>query len=160
MNGAIRTLKAEILADMEAIAEIYRALDRYSDQLNTEEGRIVTAYYLQNLYNAFENIFRRIAKVFGNAISDEAGWHTDLLRRMRLEIPGVRPQLISETAYDCLDELRRFRHLFRSAYRLQVDPDRLSLVVKKARVLKKRYQAEIGSFLSFLDTLIAKEDTI
>lgn len=98
MNGAIRTLKAEILADLEAIAEIYRALDRYRDRLDTEEGRIVTAYYLHNLYNVFENIFRRIAKAFGHAISDEAGWHTDLLRRMRLEIPGVRPQLISETA--------------------------------------------------------------
>jgi hypothetical protein len=155
MNGEIRALQAEIEADLEAIAEIYAALDRYGDRLDTEEGRIAAAYYLHNLYNAFENIFRRVAATFGNRVTSESGWHADLLRRMRLDIPGVRPHLISAAAYDYLDELRRFRHIFRSAYRLELDADRLILVLKKAQALREIYRAEIAQFLSFLDELLS-----
>ncbi|MCS7282412.1 MAG: hypothetical protein RMK65_09365 [Anaerolineae bacterium] len=156
MNAEIRVLKAEIEADLEAIGEIYAALDRYSSQLDTEAGRIAVAYYLHNLYNAFENIFRRVARAFGNTLSDEPGWHIGLLQRMRLDIPGVRPRLISPATYDCLDELRRFRHIFRSAYRLELDADRLALVLRKAQALREIYRAELGDFLAFLDGLIAE----
>lgn len=157
MNAEIRTLKAEIEADLEAIAEIYAALDRYSGQLDTEAGRIAAAYYLHNLYSAFENIFRRVARAFGNAVSDEPGWHVGLLQRMRLDIPGVRPRLIGAAAYDALDELRRFRHIFRSAYRLELDADRLALVLKKAQVLRQIYPEEMKAFLTYLDGLLAEE---
>lgn len=155
MNGEIRMLKAEIEADLESIAEIYTALDRHRSKLDTEEGRIAAAYYLHNLYNAFENIFRRVAKTFGNEIGEDSGWHADQLRRMRLDIPGVRPHLIDAPAYDCLDELRRFRHIFRSAYRLELDADRLALVLKKAQALREIYRTEMAAFLSFLDGLLS-----
>jgi hypothetical protein len=124
MDAQIRTLKADIQAD------------------------------LHNLYCAFEGIFQRIAGAFGNQISDQAGWHADLLRRMTLEIEGLRPRLLSDDAYDALDELRRFRHLFRSAYRLRLDAERLALVHRKARVLDQVYRADIERFLAFLDSLL------
>ncbi len=155
MSEAFRTLKAEIESDLGTIADIYLALDRYAGRLDSEEGKIVTAYYLHNLYNAFENIFRRVASAFGNEISEKSGWHADLLRRMGLEIPGIRPALISEASYDCLDELCRFRHIFRSAYRLELDPDRLALVYKKAQTLRHLYMEEMNRFLRFLESLIA-----
>jgi len=113
-------LKAEIAADLKAIAEIYDALTEYDTRLTGDERVIVLAYYLHNLYCAFESIFQRVASVFGNQIADRSGWHAGLLRRMTLDIEGVRPRLLSDQSYDCLDELRRFRHLFRSAYRMRL----------------------------------------
>ncbi|MDY7040304.1 MAG: hypothetical protein SVX38_05535 [Chloroflexota bacterium] len=92
--------------------------------------------------------------MFGNHISERAGWHADLLRRMTLNVEGIRPRLLSEEAYDCLDELRRFRHLFRSAYQLRLDAERLALVRKKARVLEQVYLADVKRFLAFLDSLV------
>lgn len=86
-------------------------------------------------------------------MSDRAGWHADLLRRMTLDIEGVRPHVLSAQAYDSLDELRRFRHVFRSAYRLHLDPDRLALVDRRARALERVYRADIQQFLTFLDEL-------
>ncbi len=153
MNAAIRTLKAEIQADLEAIAEIYAALERYGDRLDDEEGRIVAAYHLHNLYCAFESIFQRIARTFGEEASDEAAWHAELLRRMKLDIAGIRPRVLSDAAYDHLDELHRFRHLFRSAYRLRLDPDRLALVLKKAHALQTVYLGDLEQFITFLDQL-------
>jgi len=157
MNAQIRTLKADIKADLKAIAEIYAALKRYPLQPSRDEELIVIAYYLHNLYCAFESIFRHVAEVFGEQIPERASWHAELLHRMTLDIEGSRPRLLSDEAYDCLDELRRFRHLFRSAYRLHLDAERLALVRKKAHVLEQIYMADIERFLAFLDDLLQAE---
>ncbi len=157
MNVRIQTLKAEIAADLKAIAEIYSALAAYGNGLTDDERIIVVAYYLHNLYCAFESIFQRVAGVFENHISDKGRWHSELLRRMTLDIEGVRPRLLSDQAYDSLDELRRFRHLFRSAYRMRLDAERLALVYRKAQELEHVYQSDIERFLAFLDTLVQVE---
>jgi len=153
MNAQIQLLKADIAADLEAIAEIYQALGRCGTALSDESQRIIVAYFLHNLYCAFESIFQRIAEVFGNHISERAGWHADLLRHMTLDIEGLRPRLLSTQAYDSLDELRRFRHVFRSAYRMHLDADRLALVYRKARQLEQVYQMDIQQFIGFLNEL-------
>jgi len=158
MNAQIRTLKADIAADLKAIAETYTAINRYASGPTGEEQLIVLAYYLHNLYCAFESIFQHIAEVFENQISDQASWHTELLRRLTLDIEEVRPRLLSDEAYDCLDELRRFRHLFRGAYRLHLDAERLALVQKKAQALERIYRADIERFLAFLDSLLEEEE--
>jgi len=154
MNVQIQTLKAEIAADLQAIAEIYATLNRYPDALASEEQLIAVAYHLHNLYCAFESIFQRVAEVFENQIADRASWHAEVLHRMTLGIDGIRPALLSPTVYDALDELRRFRHLFRSAYRLHLDPERLGLVRRKARALEQVYLADMRRFLAFLDSLL------
>ena len=158
MHTRILTLKADIAADLQAIAEIYTALGHYATLPTDEEHLIVVAYYLHNLYCAFESIFQRIAEAFENQLTDQAGWHAELLRRMTLDIEGIRPRLLSEEAADSLDELRRFRHLFRSAYRLHLDAERLALVYRKTQQLQQVYQADIERFTTFLDGLLASED--
>lgn len=157
MNVQIQTLKADIRADLQAIWEIYACLEVYPEVLATQEQRIAVAYYLHNLYCAFESLFQRVAEVFENSVSDRTGWHAELLRRMTLDIEGVRPPLISVVTWDCLDELRRFRHLFRSAYRLQLDAERLALVRRKAQVLEGLYRADLDGFMGFLDDLMQAE---
>lgn len=158
MNAQIKILEADIGADLTAIAEIYAALDRHAADPQDEAQQIATAYYLHNLYCAFESIFQRIATVFGNHLGDRAGWRAELLHRMTLDIEGIRPRVLNAPAYDSLDELRRFRHVFRSAYRLQLDADRLALVVRKARALQAVYEADLHQFIAFLDELAQSED--
>lgn len=154
MNAKIQTLKAEIRADLKSIEDIYRLLHVHATRIEEgEEHMIATAYYLHNLYTAFESIFQRIAAIFENQIEDRTTWHAELLRRMTLDIEGIRPRVISDEMFDALDELRRFRHVFRSAYRVRLDPDRLLLVLKKAWQLEDLYPQEMEHFLQFLDTL-------
>ena len=153
MKPEIQTLRAEIAADLDAIAEIYVALEHPNLELADEDQRIIVAYHLHNLYSAFESIFQRIARLFGNRLDDQAGWHADLLARMRLDVEGLRPRVISGATYDCLDELRRFRHLFRSGYRLHLDPERLAVVRNKARRLEGLYRADLDRFMAFLAEL-------
>jgi hypothetical protein len=47
----------------------------------------------------------------------------------------------------------RFRHLFRSAYGVEFDSERLQVVVGKALALKPIYRQQIESFLEFVRRL-------
>ena len=104
--------------------------------------------------DAFENIFQNIAATFENSIDDMGRWHTQLLERMRLDVMPLRPAVINDEAYTALDELRRFRHMFRHAYSLQLDSMRLGIVLNKAIVLKRLYRAQLEAFSTFLESLV------
>ena len=153
MNETMRVLKADIAAARQAIERLYAQLSRYEGASASEEQTIVIAYYLHNLYSAFEDVFQRVAETFENQVSDRTQWHAQLLRRMTLDIEGIRPQLLGSEAFNCLDELRRFRHVFRSAYAVSLDPERLVLVSEKARRLHAVYGDDFDRFVSYLDQL-------
>lgn len=146
-------LERSIQNDLAIIDEIYAKINASTLDDTDENSLIVLAYRLHSLYGAFENIFHQIAKTFENQLDDEAGWHSQLLQRMRLDLMPIRPPVINETAYEKLDELRRFRHLFRSAYGVDLDPQRLQLVLNKALELRTVYPQQIAAFLEFLQTL-------
>ena len=153
--GSMRsTSDVDVAIEGGLTAEEYFALWRELESAATGWLIDLVAFYLHNLYCAFEDIFQRVAEVFGNQLSDQAGWHAELLRRMTLDIEGLRPRLLSEQAYDSLDELRRFRHLFRRAYRLRLDAERLALTRRKAQALEQIYRADVERFLAFLDSLV------
>lgn len=111
-------------------------------------------YYLHNLYCAFENICLNVARMFEHQIEDFSPQDGVILQRMTLDIEGFRPHLLSPEMYNCLDELRRFRHLFRNAYRLELDAERLAIVFKHAQRLRRLYPAELARFDAFLDSLV------
>ena len=151
MKEEIQILISQIESDLGAIATLFSHISPYENkQPQTSFELIAVGYYLHNLYCAFENIFRNITKTFEKQISDSS----QLLRLMKLEIQGIRPSIISKKSYDCLDELRRFRHLFRAAYDIELDWERMALVVKKALQLKQIYTGEINNFLQFLNEIL------
>ncbi len=154
MNPQISTLKASLKEDQEEIERIYQQLEGYANQPNDPKDIIVMGYYLHNLYSAFENICLNVAKTFENQIEDLSQWHAALLKRMTLDIEGFRPHLLSREMYHCLDELRRFRHLFRNAYGIELDAERLAIVFNHAQRLRRLYPAELACFDAFLDSLV------
>ncbi len=154
MKEQIRLLQTEIRADLQAIIQAYHALNQLTNRLAEPEVTIAVAYYLHVIYGLFENLFRRVAVAFGNQIADQEQWHLQLLQRMALDIPGVRPPLISPDLYESLDELRRFRHLFRNAYIINFDPDRLAIVLKHAHLIEPLFQHDIERFLAFLESML------
>ena len=154
MNEKFLLLERSIQRDLETIERLYAAIGSGNLAADaTEEELIVLAYRLHNLYNAFENIFQNIAATFENTVDDLARWHAQLLERMRLDVMPIRPAVIDDVAYDALDELRRFRHLFRHAYDVNLDAQRLRLVLSKALQLKTIYRTQLEGFLEFVRAL-------
>jgi len=150
MNEKYLILDRSVREDLDRIAKLYQTLG--SPELKDsgpQEELIVVAYRLHSLFTAFENIFSNIAKAFENQVSKES-WHREVLQRMRLDLTPLRPAVIDADAYEKLDELRRFRHVFRTNYGLDLDPLRLRVVLQRAQELKPLYRPQLERFLEFL----------
>ena len=158
MNERLRLLRQDMEEELAAIERIFAALHQSDTDLEDPRGAIVTSYYLHNLYNAFENLFRLVAEAFENHVPDPSRWHTLLLDRMGRDIEGIRPHLINKATLKALDELRRFRHVFRHVYRYDLDSEKVGQVLKKAHLLETVYQDDVGQFLTFLKRLENSQD--
>lgn len=115
-----------------------------------EEKTVYLGYMLHNLYCALEDLFKRVAETFENNVDDLSRYHRDLLRRMSFELPGVRPALLTVQTYRTLDELRRFRHLFRHAYAYQLDPRRVADLQSVIINAKEELDADLDNYNRFL----------
>ena len=133
--------------------EIARIGDRIQSRLATfarsPEGVDSMGYQLHNLYGAFEQLFEETARFFENRV-DEGGCRSDLLRRMQLEIRGIRPALLSAETASGVDELRRFRHLFRHAYTADLDPARVTDLAARAGRIQGDLERDLERFLGLL----------
>ena len=142
--------ESDLLESYEVIKQIY---ERILNEQATFKDRIQDldsmAYQLHNLYGAHEQLFEIVADYFENQI-EGARYHIDLLRRMRTEIRGIRPALISSPTYDMLNELCRFYHFFRHAYSAKLDPDRVDRIVQIAIQLKELFRQDMERFIERL----------
>ena len=153
MNEKFLILERNVQSDLEVIERLYSELGEPKlAESDEQEALIVVAYRLHSLYSALENIFRNISTSFENHL-DPSSWHRQLLERMRLDLSPVRPAVLDAESFEKLDELLRFRHLFRTGYGLRLDALRLQLVVRKALELKALYRGQIERFLEFLRKL-------
>ena len=150
-HNALKLFFSDFDLQMEIIEEIYAKLETKKAK-SENEGITVElvesiGYWLHNLYSGYEDLFKLIASFWENSIEDAAGYHIQLLKRMRLTIKGVRPALINDDrCYEFLDELRAFRHVFRHAYSYGVDNERIFFLLKRTLKKKSEIRAEIKRF--------------
>ncbi|MDQ3118088.1 MAG: hypothetical protein M3Q89_00735 [Verrucomicrobiota bacterium] len=142
---ALITLARELQKDGEVAAAAFVLAEERLHE-SAPSGLEGCAHHLARFFNVVEQMALRVAKAFENNIDDEKGWHAELIRRMTLEIPGVRPALWRESVVQPLRELRAFRHVFTHAYELTLDPDKLRLLLKYAGVINGELGALIGEF--------------
>lgn len=143
MEEQLRVFLAELDAQWKEILKVYLSVDKKSELLkrniDNEDLTNSLAYKLHNLYSAYEDMFKLIAAFFENQIEDMAKYHTDLLKRMLIEIEGIRPNILSEESFKVLDELRGFRHVFRHAYSYELDAFKFSKKSESMIDLKRVY---------------------
>jgi hypothetical protein len=143
---ALAVLGDELKKDC-AVAENALATAAVRLEGATPAGLEGCAHHLARLFNVIEQMSRRVAKAFENNIDDEQGWHAELIRRMTIAISGVRPAFFSDELAQPLHELRAFRHVFNHAYDLRLDPDKLRLLLKYARVVAGQLEPLTVTFL-------------
>lgn len=131
-------------------------VSRAAHPTDDEMAAMAVAYLLHNLYTAFEGYFFRIAKCFENSI-DDASWHRELIERMKIEVPGIRPAIIDAELEEQLDELRRFRHLFRNLYKSQLKPHRVQEVSGIADTAVERFYRHHIRLIAWIDDLLRAE---
>lgn len=143
---ALETLRQELLNDGKTVLDAYSKAGKRA-ALKSEVGNEGCAHHLCRLYNAVEQMGLRVAKAFENHIDDEQGWHTALLARVSIPIAGVRPALIPRELKNPLEELKGFRHVFVHAYDLELDPEKLALLMKYAERVAAQTPALAEAFI-------------
>lgn len=145
----IAVLKAQIDSQIGEIENIYAKIEKRK-QIEGITATESISYQLHNLYSAFEDLFKIIAKTFENHINGISQYHIELLKRMTIDIEGIRPSLISKESYMLLDSLRGFRHFFRHAYGYELDERKVDIILEDAARLKKIYKKDIKRFMNKL----------
>jgi len=147
----IAILLGYFTAQMELIEGILKEI--YDTKPSKRAETTHLAYLLHNLYCSLEDIFQEVAKTFENKVEDPAKYHRELLKRMYMDVPGIRPKLLSRESYCTLDELRGFRHIFRHAYGYELDREHSQFFVKCGGIMRginhPRYD-----FMSFLQDVL------
>ena len=157
MNASTSELTALIRQNRERLETIRSSIDEALDQEiaqlgKTERSALIIAGLLENYYTCAETIFLRISQYFENSLEPER-WHSDLLRKMTLDIEGVRPRAVASPDVPALHELLRFRHFRRNYFELAYDWDRLDFLVKKVRQLHPGLGRSLDRFERFLHDL-------
>ncbi len=156
-------MKKEILAYLIGYMknqreEIIKLLNKI-EQIEPEDEpqTVYVGYLIHNLYCVFEDIFKEIAKTFENQIDDTSKYHRALLKRMTIEIPYIRPSVVSNESFLLLDEMRSFRHVFRHAYTYELDKVKIKHLKTKILSGIKLILLDIDTFENFLKNLLEKE---
>lgn len=151
---ALATLHAVIMNDLAVIARIDDTLRSIQPGLavHAPEMRDVTtaAYLLHNLYNALENSFEQVSRTCENHVTDASQWHRELLDKMFLPIPDVRPAVLSGELRPWMHELRGFRQLFRHSYDLESDATRVGALVAGWQVRRDAIRSSLQAFATWL----------
>jgi hypothetical protein len=101
-----------------------------------------------------EDTLVAMAQELDGAVPKGADWHRLLLEQMSLEIPAVRPRLLTEELIAQLDVLRRFRHRVRHAYDEEYD----ALKMAEPLAARQRCDELLPAFFDDFARLI--DDTI
>ncbi|MDG2989753.1 hypothetical protein L3556_02205 [Candidatus Synechococcus calcipolaris G9] len=138
----------EVLNDINALYDNYAAIFSQKDQRDIRDA-VLLADILCNTYTCIETLLLRISRLFENHLDSEQ-WHKELLRKMHIEIPGIRKAVLSQETYELLDELRRFQHFKRYYYDFKYDWSRLDFlrnVYERVFPLVKNDMEEYVTFL-------------
>ncbi len=95
-----------LLALIEELEGDAREIERVLERSRTAAERIragaddpvdygALAFTIHTLYGVLENYFLRVSKYFENDLPSER-WHAALAEKMRLDIPGVRPPVLTD----------------------------------------------------------------
>ena len=106
---------------------------------------------IHSFYTRVERILELIGRKVDHCQPTGEQWHRQLLEQMCINIPEIRPAVISESTRTKLDEFRRFRHVVRSIYAYRLEGNRVIKLANRLQYLLQEFESEIQKFLTFID---------
>ena len=113
---------------------------------DTAVARIVGSI-LHDYYAAAENIFRDVAAKIDKSIPQGEQWHKALLEQMTLEVPGLRPPVVSSATAEKLDYYRALRHVFSNVYGFHLSLDRMKDLLERLSDVSAALAEDLDRFV-------------
>jgi len=147
------------MSDMERVVQ--RSLRAWPRAQNGSEEQDVyldsVALNLHSFYSGIERLFELIARHIDHIFPAGETWHRDLLQQMAKDMTDVRPAVIDQDSALTLDEFRRFRHLVRNVYTINLVPGKIAGLMLALPLLWPKLRAELLAFAEFLEELATEK---
>ena len=98
---------------------------------------IGVATIVSNFYHGVENVLKQIFVFKKIRILSDERWHKRLLE------VSLQEGIIQRETYDHLLKFLAFRHFYTHAYSIDVDPDKLSILVAALKSTLKEFEADL-----------------
>ena len=154
-----KRLIVDIKDDLDSVQKISDYINEITQVFENMQGPVrvsdlmACAGYLHHYYTGIESVFERISRAFDGGLTSGGDYHRELLRSMTLEIPDIRPSIISRELAEELDEYRRFRHMFRHFYGSELRWRKMEPLAKGIDSMTKVLTERIFEFVKFVEKL-------
>ena len=141
------------MAELERVVErVERAVQaRRQDSAMQDLLLDSAALNLHDFYTGLERVFAQIASTVDQSVPTGADWHRELLRQMTVEVPSLRPRVLSAEVAGEADEFLRFRHVVRHLYAFELDPERVERLTSRLPTAFANVRTELIAFATFLE---------
>jgi len=136
--------------------DAWRCAENFPDQKEHYYNSV--ALNLHSFYNGFERIFEMIARLIDKVFPSGDQWHRDLLRQMTLEIPEIRPKVISLETYKLLDDFLSFRHRVRNLYAFDLKSEKLLELLNYLPEALSHVRLDLEKFSMLLSIAVSKDN--
>jgi len=162
MKGPYEELVERIRGEMQDLERIVqRASQSWSHVTETpgEQAYLDSvALNLHSFYSGLERLFELIIRHVDRNLPTGEVWHRDLLLEMANDLTEIRPAVISQASVLMLDEFRRFRHLVRHVYAMNLLPEKMAGLMTDLNKLWPKVCAELLAFSDFLEAIPMDEE--
>ena len=103
---------------------------------------------VESVYSGLEGILKGIAEDIDGHVPQGGAWHAKLLETMGLDVPGVRPAVVTAETLAVLDDLRRFRHAVRSHYGIDLRDADVDANLDRVRSALPLFRRDFEAFVA------------
>ena len=158
MIGRYAVLAGSIRQDVSALDRVVEQVTEAVEALKSGTGGAAiplaaAALNLHGFYAGVERIFLQVASGLEQSTPSGSDWHRELLRQMTVDLPGIRPPVLSAEEAHTLGEFLRFRRVVRSVYSFNLDPERAERLADNLRPVWREVGAQLLAFVVFLEGL-------
>jgi hypothetical protein len=145
LENTIATIK-EALQQMEGVSEIFVAP--------------ALASYVADFYSGCERISERVAVYLDGGLPKSKDWHFELLKQVAEPGGNNRPPLWSGALLLELDEYRKFRHLERHIYKIELQPERVIILAENVEPVFNKIKSSVDIFCNWLEQQAEQEQDL
>lgn len=145
-------LKDELREELEKLEKLFQKILADRKQYGEIEIYVdAAAMNLQSYYSGIERMLRAITvKIDGDTPSGER-WHKDLLDQSAVEVPNLRPAVISKGLRDQLGIYLSFRHVVRNIYPYDLDAEQVEKLLNQLDAVHENFTNALHLFLEFVE---------
>jgi hypothetical protein len=115
---------------------------------------------LHAFYTGVEKVLQTLADSLNGLPPAGPAWHRRLLERMAVEIPGVRPAVLSRETVAQLEDYLAFRHRYRNLYLFDLRWEPIRDLLERAPALWARLSGELLAFAQVLERIAQPENDV